>query len=106
MTLGQWYRDHLGISLSPASYDEGPWSQEAGPTVIAPFPNDTDHFGRPGQQWMLNLRVRDLAAMVEELRAANIEVTVDPETYPNGKFARIHDPEGNPIELWEPSPNS
>jgi len=29
-------------------------------------------------------------------------VKIDPQTYPNGRFARIHDPEGNPIELWQP----
>jgi glyoxylase I family protein len=40
--------------------------------------------------------------MIEQLRGANIDVIVDPETYPNGRFARTHDPEGNPIELWEP----
>jgi glyoxylase I family protein len=40
--------------------------------------------------------------MVQQLRAAGITVTVDPENYPNGRFARLHDPEGNPIELWEP----
>jgi predicted enzyme related to lactoylglutathione lyase len=47
--------------------------------------------------------VRDLDAMVEQLRAAKIEVAVDPEVYPNGRFARVHDPEGNPIELWQPA---
>jgi predicted enzyme related to lactoylglutathione lyase len=51
---------------------------------------------------MINFRVRDLDAMVEQLRDAKIDVTVDPEIYPNGRFARLHDPEGNPIELWEP----
>jgi predicted enzyme related to lactoylglutathione lyase len=51
---------------------------------------------------MINFRVRSLDAMVAQLRAADIEVKVDPETYPNGRFARLHDPEGNPIELWEP----
>jgi glyoxylase I family protein len=40
--------------------------------------------------------------MVTQLQAAGIEVTVDPEAYPNGRFARLHDPEGNPVELWEP----
>ncbi|HUF50641.1 MAG TPA: hypothetical protein VMN60_07410 [Longimicrobiales bacterium] len=39
---------------------------------------------------------------VQQLRAAGIEVTVDPKVLPNGRFARLHDPEGNPIELWEP----
>jgi predicted enzyme related to lactoylglutathione lyase len=46
-----------------------------------------------------------LDAMLSQLRAAGIEVTVDPETYPNGRFARLHDPEGNPIELWQPAPS-
>jgi len=27
---------------------------------------------------------------------------LDPETYPNGRFARLQDPEGNPIQLWQP----
>jgi predicted enzyme related to lactoylglutathione lyase len=39
---------------------------------------------------------------VEQLRAAEIDVSVDPTIYPNGRFARLHDPEENPIELWEP----
>jgi glyoxylase I family protein len=100
--LGQWYKQHFGIELVPGDYTRKPWSQEAGPTVFAPFPQDTSYFGRPEQQWMLNLRVRDLDRLVEELRAAKIDVSPDPEVYPNGRFARLHDPEGNPIELWEP----
>lgn len=51
---------------------------------------------------MVNFRVRDLTAMVAQLEAAGIQVTVDPEQYPNGRFARVDDPEGNPVELWEP----
>jgi predicted enzyme related to lactoylglutathione lyase len=100
--LGQWYQEHLGIALVPGDYGQKPWSQEAGPTAFAPFPHDTDYFGRADKQWMINLRVHDLDAMVEQLRAAKIEVSVDPQSYPNGRFARLHDPEGNPIELWEP----
>ena len=100
--LGQWYKDHLGIDLVPADYGQKSWSQEAGPTVFAPFPHDTDYFGHADRQWMINLRVQNLDAMVEQLRMAKIEVSVDPATYPNGRFARLHDPEGNPIELWEP----
>ncbi len=41
--------------------------------------------------------------MIAQLQKSNIEVKVDPEKYPNGRFARLHDPEGNPIELWEPA---
>ena len=100
--LGQWYKETLGINLVPADYSQKPWSQEAGPTAFAPFEQGTDYFGRIEQQWMINFRVRNLDAMVAQLRALKIEVRVDPETYPNGRFARLHDPEGNPIELWEP----
>jgi glyoxylase I family protein len=44
-----------------------------------------------------------LGAMVAQLQAAGISVEIDPEPYPNGRFARLHDPEGNPIEIWEPA---
>jgi predicted enzyme related to lactoylglutathione lyase len=50
---------------------------------------------------MINFRVRDLDAMVAQLRRARIEVEVDSQSYPNGRFARLKDPEGNPIQLWE-----
>jgi glyoxylase I family protein len=55
---------------------------------------------------MINFRVRDLDAMVAQLTRAGIPVKVDPQVYPNGRFARLHDPEGNPIELWEPNASS
>jgi glyoxylase I family protein len=51
---------------------------------------------------MVNFRVSNLNAMVAQLRSAGIDVIVDPETYPNGRFARVYDPEGNAVELWEP----
>lgn len=99
---GQWYLDHFGVAVGPGDYDVKRWSKEAGPTVFAPFPHDTDYFGRADKEWMINLRVRDVDAMVRQLRAAKIDVAIDPEPYPNGRFARLSDPEGNPIELWEP----
>jgi glyoxylase I family protein len=101
--LGQWYQAHLGVAPTPSSYGEEPWRQEAGPTVFAPFPESTDYFGDPNRAWMVNFRVRDLDAMTAQLQAAGIDVAVDPQSYPNGRFARLHDPEGNPIELWEPA---
>ncbi len=51
---------------------------------------------------MVNFRVRSLEAMVAQPKADNIDINIDPEKYPNGRFARLHDPDGNPIELWEP----
>lgn len=100
--LESWYHDNLGINLSPKSYDDAVWRQESGATVFRPFNDDTDYFGDPQKQFMLNFRVRDLTEVVEHLRKNGNEVEVDSETYPNGRFARTQDPEGNPIQLWEP----
>jgi glyoxylase I family protein len=101
--LAQWYQINLGIDPVPTGYGQTVWQQTAGPTVFAPFPMDTGYFGSKQQAWMVNFRVRDLDAMVAQLQKSGIEVKVDPEKYPNGRFARLHDPEGNPIELWEPA---
>jgi glyoxylase I family protein len=103
--LARWYAEHLGIDPAPATYEERSWWQEQGPTVFSPFPADTEHLGRPQQAWKLNFRVRNLDAMIAQLSRAGIQVTPDPQAYPNGRFATTSDPEGNPIELWEPTPD-
>lgn len=100
--LARWYRDHLGVTPVPTNYEEHGWRQQAGPTGFAPFEESTTYFGPGNRQWMVNFRVRSLDAMVAQLRRADIAVEIDPQLYPNGRFARLHDPEGNPIELWEP----
>jgi hypothetical protein len=100
--LPDWYRDHLGVEVVPSNYDQPPWQQQAGPTVYAPFPANTTYFGDQRKQWMINFRVAHLDAMVRQLRDAGISVAIDPEPYPNGRFARLHNSEGNPIEHWEP----
>jgi predicted enzyme related to lactoylglutathione lyase len=100
--LGRWYQQHLGISLMPTGLKDSVWQQEAGPTVFAPFKETTDYFGDPSKGWMVNFRVRDLDKMAAQLQAAGIAIKIDPQPYPNGRFARLHDPEGNPIELWQP----
>lgn len=100
--LGRWYQEQLGILVIPTSYDQKAWEQEPGPTAIAPFPETTKYFGDMSKQWMLNFRVRDLDKIAALLRAAGIEVKIDPQTYPNGRFASLNDPEGNPIQLWQP----
>src|SRR5579872_1502024 len=101
--LGNWYQQHLGISLTPTSEGGTVWQQEAGPTAFTPFPETTKYFGEPNKGWMVNFRVHDMDKMVAQLRAAGIEVK-DPESYGSiGKFTRLHDPEGNPIELWQPA---
>jgi len=101
-TLGLWYQQHLGISLTPSSEGGSVWEQEAGPTVFAPFPETTKYFGDAQKVWMVNFRVRDLDKMAAQLEAAGIAVKIYPQD-PTGRFARLHDPEGNPIELWQPA---
>jgi glyoxylase I family protein len=102
--LARWYQQHLGISLTPTGHEDSVWEQEAGPTVFTPFPETTDYFGDVHKVWMVNFRVRDLDKMAAQLQAAGIAVKIDPQSYPNvGRFARLHDPEGNPIELWQPA---
>src|SRR4029077_8398384 len=68
--LGRWYQQHLGVLLTPSSYQEPVWQQEAGPTVFSPFPETSDYFGDCHQPWMVNFRVRDLDKMAAQLRAA------------------------------------
>jgi glyoxylase I family protein len=101
--LALWYQQHLGILPIPTSYGETGWQQEAGPTAFAPFPETSKYFGDAQKVWMLNFRVRDLDKMAAQLQASGIEVKIDPKSYPNGRFAHLHDPEGNPIELWQPA---
>lgn len=99
--LSAWYEEMLGVKRVAEDYGGTAWQQEAGPTVFAPFPSDTDYFGKPEQAWMINFRVADLDALVRELRTRGVKVS-DAESYPPGRFVRLNDPEGNPIELWEP----
>jgi len=101
--LARWYYQQLGVDPIPENFDQLPWQQQAGPSGIAPFPEDTGYFGDRNNQWMLNFRVANLDAMIAQLKAAGISVEIDPEPYPNGRFARLQDPEGNPIELWQPA---
>ncbi len=100
--LGQWYRDALGIALPPQTYESDVWQQEAGVTVFSAFAPDSAMFGSPDKHWMLNFRVRDLDAMVAQLEEMGTSVDLDPERYPNGRFAYFKDPEGNPLQIWEP----
>jgi hypothetical protein len=97
------------VPATPGSLDHTnelrgfPWQQEAGPTAFAPFEETSGYFGDTHKVWMLNFRVRDLDKIAAQLQAAGIDVKIDPQSYPNGRFARVHDPEGNPIKLWQPA---
>ena len=101
--LASWYREHLGLRVFSEQIDET-WWQDEGPTVWSPFPAETDYFGRPEQGWMINLRVRDLDAMLAQLRGAGVSVDDDVQVMEGiGRFGWASDPEGNRFELWEPA---
>lgn len=107
--LSAWYKRHLGVGggcTAPGTQavNEWVWSTLGGPMVFQPFRDTTDHFAAD-KQFMINLRVSELDTLLGSLRAAGVAVETRtewdaPET---GRFARIHDPEGNAVELWEPA---
>ena len=105
--LKAWYRDHLGVgggcgTDADGQSNEWVWYVTGGPMVFEPFKQDSDYF--PADRTaMVNLRVSDLDGLLAGLRAADIEIAKEETMDGVGRFARIHDPEGNPIELWEPS---
>ena len=95
--LAAWYETHLGVT--------GFWEQAAGMTVFAPFKAETDYFPA-AKQWMINFRVDDIDALIAQLQEAGIAVETRPDEWDSpetGRFARIMDPDGNPIELWQPA---
>jgi len=98
--LGAWYREFLGLDAD----DNGLWEQATGPTVFATFASDTDYFGSPAQQSMINFRVRDLDAMLAQLRQKGADVAEATQNMDGiGRFGWVTDPEGNRIELWQPA---
>jgi predicted enzyme related to lactoylglutathione lyase len=103
--LAKWYEQHLGIRFD-GSYALLKWSDdpraEDGSTVFAMFPRDSDYFGTD-RAFMVNFRVDDLDALLAALRAAGVAVDekVQEEVY--GRFGWVNDPEGNRVELWQPS---
>lgn len=103
--LANWYQTHLGINLTPTTPDGTPWRTDAGVTIFSPFSKDTDYFAND-KMFMLNFRVSDIAGAIADLTKAGIACSPLSEMDGIGKFVRIHDPEGNPIELWEPPPGA
>ena len=105
--LKAWYREHLGIGGGCGTDENGQsnewvWFTQAGPMVFEPFKQDSDYFAAD-KQAMINLRVEDLDALLGKLRGEGIEIAREESMDGVGRFARIHDPEGNAIELWEPA---
>ncbi len=106
--LRAWYKEHLGIEFDewgsavfgcPDSEDERARAQ----TVWSLFPSDTKYFDPSSAPFMINYRVDNLAALLEQLRSEGVTVDERMEEFDYGKFGWVVDPEGNKIELWEPA---
>ena len=101
--LAAWYREHLGVPIDPGqTYGALTSSGPDEMTVWSTFPADTGYFGPSSATFMVNYRVKDLDAMLAQLRAAGAQVEDKVEAYEYGRFGWATDPEGNRFELWEP----
>jgi predicted enzyme related to lactoylglutathione lyase len=97
--LASWYRQHLGVPVDDAGHAI---IAESRNTVWSPFTTDTDYWPAE-KQWMVNFTVKDLDAMLAQLRQAGVEVDEKVEVMDGiGRFGWAVDPEGNRFELWEP----
>lgn len=104
--LAAWYAKHLGIQLNDWGGAAFLWSDEVpattGTTAWSIFPEDTKHFGPGNQTAMIDYRVDDLDALLEQLAGSGVTIEPKREEAGYGKFAWIVDPDGNRVELWQP----
>lgn len=103
--INEWYKSNLGLDAEPygASFKWKEMDGKEGTTQWSTFPSATDYFAPSEKEFMINYRVENLEALVEELKKENVTILDEIATYDYGKFIHILDPEGNKIELWEPA---
>ena len=97
--LAAWYRDTLGVPMD--EHGQTAFGGAQGELVFSPFASDTTYFEPSKSSFMFNFKVKDLRAMLAQLRAAGATVDEKVQEEPYGKFGWAMDPEGNRIELWE-----
>ena len=104
-TMREWYKTHLGLNTNQYGtvfeWRQASDSTKKGFTQWSPFNETTKYFEPSTKDFMINYRVADLEALVEELKKEGVTVVDKIEAYDYGKFVHILDPEGNKIELWE-----
>src|SRR4029079_5062528 len=104
--LANWYRDNLGLKFEDWGGSIINWTDDAqvegGMTVWSTAAPDSKWFAPSESAFMINYRVDDMDALLEQLKASGGEIGGDPQTDFNGKFAWVVDPDGNKVELWEP----
>ncbi len=102
----EWYKTHLGFEAGPygTKFDwrHGNDTTNKGYTLWSTFSEKTKYFEPSTKDFMVNYRVENLEALVEDLKKDGVTVLDKVETYDYGKFVHILDIEGNKIELFEP----
>jgi predicted enzyme related to lactoylglutathione lyase len=108
--LKTWYADYLGLPANEYGalfeFRDSDNPEQKGYLQWSLFENTTKYFLPSEKDFMINYRVENIEALVEELKAAGITILDEIETYDYGKFVHILDPENNKIEFWEPTDNS
>ncbi len=103
--MREWYKTHLGIDAGKygATFEwrDADDSTKKGSTAWNPFPETTKYFEPSTKDFMINYRVENLEALVEELKKEGVTIVDKLEAFDYGKFIHILDAEGNKIELWE-----
>ena len=102
----KWYCDNLGLKAndygSLFEFREGADPDRIAYLQWSPFDSETKYFDPSKADFMVNYRVKNIEALVEQLKDAGATICDDIESYEYGKFVHILDPENNKIELWEP----
>ena len=105
-----FYTNHFGFSLELqqlpafATVALGPLAiYLSGPEASGSRPLPGGGRQSPGGSNRIVLRVKDLPAVIETLRGAGVVFRNTMETGPGGKQIQVLDPDGNPIELFEPA---
>ena len=105
--IKEWYKTHLGLDAGQwgANFEwrEADDPNKKGSTAWNPFPENTKYFDPSTKDFLINYRVANLEALVEELKKEGVTIVDNIESYDYGKFVHIVDMEGNKIELWEPT---
>jgi predicted enzyme related to lactoylglutathione lyase len=105
--LRAWYKTHLGLITNDYGavfeWRQGADSTKKGFTQWNPFNEKTKYFEPSTKDFMINYRVENLEALVNQLRTDSVVIADKMETAEYGKFIHIVDLEGNKVELWEPN---
>ena len=107
--LRAWYAKHLGMKAADWGGVAFRFRQDGekvaeGYTVWSPMGADTAYMKPSRKDFMINLRVDNLDALLKALKSEGVKVLDRGEEIENGKFGYVMDPDGTLIELWEPNP--